>query len=539
MTATSTNHRMDHWLHAAVGALLLGGLSLTIRIDPLFFHTLAEFFSIVVAYSVFVLFWNSRRFLDHGAYLVLGIAYLFVGSLDLLHTLAYKGMNVLPVDGSDPATQLWIAARFVEAGSLLAAPWLLRRRINPYLGMAAYAAVTGLVLALIFVWDVFPTCFVDGPNGGLTPFKKATEYVICLMLAGALVFVHRRRAEIDAAVYRLLVASIAVMIASELCFTFYSDPYSPANVIGHLLKIVSFYFVYRAFVEIGLTKPYALLFRELNQSITDEKLARTEAERTQQLLFDHQRRQRERVEAELARVKNQLVRQTRLATIGQIVAGIAHDLRNPLGVIHNAAWCLRRQVKEDPKPARYLEIIETELETTSRIINNLMEAVRAKEPAREPTDFGQAVAEVFARVENRGEIRCQIDCRPDPFIVSADPVQLRQVLGNLLNNAADAMRGGGEIHVQAREIDDNQLIVIRDNGPGIPPEIRDTLFEPLVTTRHKGTGLGLAICRQIVERHGGVIQLVDYGEGGAAFEILLPRAAASESVRSADDKVSA
>ncbi len=539
MTATSTNRRLHHWLHAAVGALLLGGLSLTIRISPLFFHTLAEFFSIVVAYSVFVLFWNSRRFLDHGVYLILGIAYLFVGSLDLLHTLTYREMNVLPVEGANPATQLWIAARFVEAGSLLAAPWFLRRRVNPYVGMAVYAGITALLLASIFVWDVFPTCFVDGPNGGLTAFKIASEYAICLMLAGALVFVHRRRAEIDAGVYRLLAASIAVMIASELCFTFYSDPYGPANVIGHLLKIVSFYFIYRAFVEIGLTKPYALLFRELNQSITDEKLARTEAERTQQLLFDHQRCQRERVEAELARVKDQLVRQTRLATIGQIVAGIAHDLRNPLAVIRNAAWCLRRQVKEDPKPAHYLEIIETELETTNRIINNLMEAVRAKEPAREPTDFGQAVTEVFARVENRGEIRCHIDCRPDPFIVNADPVQLHQVLGNLLNNAADAMRGEGEIHVQAREIDDNQLILIRDNGPGIPAEIRDTLFEPLVTTRHKGTGLGLAICRQIIERHGGVIQLVDYGAGGAAFEILLPRKAASESLQAADNKVSA
>ena len=153
-----------------------------------------------------------------------------------------------------------------------------------------------------------------------------------------------------------------------------------------------------------------------------------------------------------------------------------------------------------------------------------MDAARAKEPAKQSVDLSLASAEVFDRLQNRGETQLHLDGQKAPFLVHADPVQLRRVLGNLMGNAAESMGGTGDIHVEARRDGAFDTILVRDNGPGVSPEIRDTLFEPLVSTRQKGTGLGLAVCRQIIERHGGTIDLLPSDAAGAAFLIRLPRA---------------
>jgi signal transduction histidine kinase len=239
-------------------------------------------------------------------------------------------------------------------------------------------------------------------------------------------------------------------------------------------------------------------------------------------ILQEERNERRRLEAELAQVKEQLARHVRLATVGQAAASIAHDLRNPLAVVRVAAQCLKRHLPDDAKPQSYLVAIDAEVADANRIIDNLMEAVRAKEPIKESIELAATLTGVFERLQHRGDVRLSLDCNPATFPVHADPVQLRQVLGNLLGNAVEAMDGQGEITVQARREDAMDSIVVRDQGPGIPPEIRQTLFEPLTSTRAKGTGLGLAICRQIVERHGGTIELLPTDEG-AAFLIRLPR----------------
>jgi PAS domain S-box-containing protein len=263
------------------GALILYGLYLISRTNYLLFHGLIETFSIVVACSIFLLFWNSRQFLDDGYYLFVGIASLFVGGIDLLHTLAYKGMGVFPGYDANLPTQLWIAARYTQSLSFLAAPLFLRRRLRPGPMFVVYALVLCLLLVSIFYWGIFPDCYVEGT--GLTPFKKVSEYVISLFLVASIGLLFLRRRELDAGVLRLLVASTVLTIASELAFTFYISVYGLSNLIGHLLKVVAFYLIYTAFIEVGLTKPYALLFRNLKQS---EKALRESEERFRALVQD-------------------------------------------------------------------------------------------------------------------------------------------------------------------------------------------------------------------------------------------------------------
>jgi diguanylate cyclase (GGDEF)-like protein len=257
------------------GAVLFG-LFLTSLYSYILFHSLAEIFSIVIGCSIFILAWNSRRRLDNDYLLFLGIAYLFVSGLDLIHTLAYKGMGVFPGYDANLATQLWIAARYVQALSMLIFPVFLQRKMNVYLVFPGYAVVTFLLLWAIFA-GVFPACFVEGV--GLTAFKRVSEYIISLILLVSTVVLFRKREAFDPKVLSWLIASLVLTIGAELAFTFYISVYDFSNLIGHFFKIVAFYLVYKAITEMGLEKPHRLLFRNLKQSETALRNALEEVER--------------------------------------------------------------------------------------------------------------------------------------------------------------------------------------------------------------------------------------------------------------------
>jgi PAS domain S-box-containing protein len=263
--ASITALRKPAWyLSILAFAVIFTGLYFASLYSYLLFHSIAEIFSIMVAFSIFVIAWNARRLLDNSYFIFIGIAFLFVGLLDLAHTLAYSGMGVFPEYGTNLATQLWVVARYLQSLSLLLAPLFIGRRLKVNWLLLGYGLVTALLLVSIFYWGNFPVCFVEG--AGLTPFKKISEYVISLLLLGALFAMWDKRRHFDTNVLRFLFAAIIVTVASELAFTFYQSPYGLPNLIGHFLKIVAFYLIYKAIIETGLVKPYDLLFRNLKQN---------------------------------------------------------------------------------------------------------------------------------------------------------------------------------------------------------------------------------------------------------------------------------
>ena len=247
-----------------LGLGILFGLYLTSIYNYLLFHSLAEIFSIVIACGIFIIAWNSRRFLDNHYLLFIGIAYLFVGSVDLVHTLAYQGMGVFSGYDANLSTQLWIGARYLQSISLLLAPIWIGRKLKINFVLLAYGAVVALLFLSIFPWQIFPDCFMEGR--GLTPFKKISEYIISLILMTAIILLIPRRKEFDPNVFQLLIGSILTTIAAELAFTFYESVYGFPNLVGHLFKVVSFYLIYKALIETGLVRPYDLLFRNLKKS---------------------------------------------------------------------------------------------------------------------------------------------------------------------------------------------------------------------------------------------------------------------------------
>lgn len=265
----------------------LVGLYFTTWVNYLLFHSLAEVFSIVVAFSLFMIAWNSKKYIRNPYLLFVGIAYLFIALLDLMHTLSYKGMPIF-TDYDYYANQLWIGSRYMEAITLLVAFSLLRRdrALSANLIFALYTVVTGLILASIFYWKIFPVCFVHGI--GLTPFKKMSEYIICGLLIAAIFLLHKNRARFEKKIFQLLLWSMICTIISEMAFTYYISNYGISNLAGHYFKIFSFLLIYEAVIKTGIERPFELIFRDLdraNQELNKEIEVRLKIQKTNEELI--------------------------------------------------------------------------------------------------------------------------------------------------------------------------------------------------------------------------------------------------------------
>lgn len=239
----------------------------------LLFHSFAELFSIIAAFALFIIAWSSRNFLEQyfGYLIFISIAFISISFLDLLHTLTYTGMQIFN-DNSNSTDQLWIAARCLESFSLLVFFIFLhyKKRIRPYLTISVYITVVFAVIASVFYLNVFPLCRTEG--NGQTFFKIVCEYLICLILIVDAVLLRKNSNRFEEKMYKYLFWSILTAAASELGFTYYVSNYIFFDFAGHILKMLSFYLVYKAVVKTCITQPYEVVFKELMEE--KDKLAK-------------------------------------------------------------------------------------------------------------------------------------------------------------------------------------------------------------------------------------------------------------------------
>jgi signal transduction histidine kinase len=215
-------------------------------------------------------------------------------------------------------------------------------------------------------------------------------------------------------------------------------------------------------------------------------------------------------------------RRERLATYGQLVASIGHDLRNPLGVIETSLYILKSRMPADDRSRKHLERIGEQLHVANGIIGNLLDLVRERPLAREPVALQAVVQSATESVTRPGEVALEQMGLAGLPAVSGDPGQLRQVFVNLLQNAVQAVGPSGRVWVRGGSEPGAVEVSVEDTGPGVDLDTQRRLFEPLITTREGGTGLGLALVKRIVERHGGSVGYEDRAGGGARFTVRLP-----------------
>ncbi len=218
----------------------------------------------------------------------------------------------------------------------------------------------------------------------------------------------------------------------------------------------------------------------------------------------------------------QQARIERLSTFGQLVGSIGHDLRNPLGVIETSLYILRGRVGEDERTTKHLDRIGEQLGIANGIITNLLDMIRNRPLQSERVRLAEVVTGAAAAVKRPEGVAVALDGLDALPAVDGDPVQLRQVFVNLLENAVFAASPQGAVAVRAAANGAAVEIHVDDSGPGVDSATQRRLFEPLITTKEHGIGLGLALVKRIAERHGGSVSYSDRPGGGARFTVRLP-----------------
>ena len=222
----------------------------------LFFHTLAEFFAISIAMLMGVVSWQMYQFTRNNYLMYLGIGYFIIGILDLLHTLSFKGMNIIPHVTPSTTIEFWIGTRYLEALLLLTAPWFLNHPLNRIKTSALFLIISSVLILTIEI-GYFPVMFIEGE--GLTAFKINSEYIIILLLAVSIYYLKKQKALLDNKIINVMIVAIIFTMIAELAFTIYVDLYGISNLIGHILKLFSFWLIFMAIIKTTLHEPFLVM----------------------------------------------------------------------------------------------------------------------------------------------------------------------------------------------------------------------------------------------------------------------------------------
>jgi PAS domain S-box-containing protein len=258
------------------------------------------------------------------------------------------------------------------------------------------------------------------------------------------------------------------------------------------------------------------------RDITKRKLAEEEVRRlNKELEWTVEERTKELFDAQ-----EELVRQEKLAILGQLSGSVGHELRNPLGVMNNAIYFLKTVMTgADEIVKEYLDIIKQEIDTSQRIITDLLDFARTKTPQKRAVPVRELLEESLVRcaLPKNVDIHSEVEEKLQSLMV--DPLQVGQVFQNLITNGIQAMPNGGALCISARQAEIERgfiEICVADSGSGISPENMKKLFQPLFTTKAKGIGLGLTVCRNLTEANGGRIAVESEMGKGTRFVVLLP-----------------
>jgi PAS domain S-box-containing protein len=221
--------------------------------------------------------------------------------------------------------------------------------------------------------------------------------------------------------------------------------------------------------------------------------------------------------------QEQLIRKEKLAVLGQLAGGVAHELRNPLGVISNATYFLKNILPEaDETTKEYLELISDEVSSSEKIISDLLGLSRALPSEREETPIAEIVDRVLEKHPAPIDIEVIREIPDDISPIFVDPQQIEQVLFNLAQNAYQAISGKGKLIIKARDKGETIHLKVTDTGAGISKQNMQKLFDPLFTTKARGIGLGLAISKRLMEANGGSIEVESEVGMGTTFTVILP-----------------
>lgn len=460
--------------------------------DFLLFYGITGIFGVVIAFAIFFFTWNSRDLMQGGFFLIIGIAYMFIGGLEFLHVASYIDFGGHYGNEADLPLQLWAITRYLEAASFIVAAVFIRSKVNLFFTFSIYALLTGTMLASVYIWNIFPSCIDQQQE--FTSFKIISEYVICFLFAASFALLYKKRFLFSKKVLLLILTSILFSIASEILLTLYADPNGFFNIFSHILKVASFYLIYRAVIVTGLRDPYAILLRDLKESEASLRLANKDLQGFAQT--------------------------------------VSHDIRSPISNIISACELSEILIQEisdknDCESIRkVLKIIENSARSSHSLVTDILNFSSASNKTSGTFVNINVKDEVVRAVKDMEESiirkRVKIIIDEELGVIPSSPSHVYQLFSNLIKNCIIHCKAENPvIEVQLKEIGKNGILryIVRDNGKGIPAEYINSIFEPFFKGESGGSGLGLAIVQRIVHVYDG--EIMAYNDSGACFEFTL------------------
>lgn len=488
----------------------------------LLYHSIAELFSILIAFSIFIIGWNSRKFMDNSYFLLLGIAYLFIGLIDLIHTLGYTGMGIFLGYETNLPAQLWIAARYLEAISLLIALLLINKKFGYKYLFLLYGIIFTLIIMTIFYWKIFPTCFIEGE--GLTLFKIYSEYLINAILFINIILIIRSRIKFEKLIYYYIIISIISTICAEMAFTLYISAYGFSNFVGHLFKIISFYFIYKAIIKTGIKKPYNLIFRDL-------KLREAE-------LLKYHSQLENLVEERTIKLKKSEVKYRKAYHRAEFYKDLfAHDINNILHSLLSGFQVCEISIDDTKEIKDSINIMKKQVMRGSNLVSNIynLSKLEESEIPLVKIDISKFLKNSITSVKNfdrERSVNIQIDFNGQELFILGNDL-LEDVFDNILNNAIKHNKNSSievKINFSKQEREDITYLKLEftDNGRGVSDSRKEKIFNRgnvEISSVH-GMGLGLSLAKKIIESYNGDIWVEDRVKGdhlqGSNFIILIP-----------------
>ena len=347
-----------------------------------------------------------------------------------------------------------------------------------------------------FMW--FPPALgIDIPPLGV---HAVALYCVIVMYA----IVRYRFLDIQVVIRRSLVYSLLVTL---LTVGYFGLVYGLERILQTTLGYHS------AWVSLAAFALMALTFQPLKTGI--QRLV-------DQLIF---RSPQEEIARRMERLEEQAFQTEKFKAVSTLAAGMAHEIKNPLTAIQTFADFIPERHR-DPEFAKKLhEVLTTEAKRMRELVQDLLTFAKPKSPQLKPVDIGPLVASTVSMLSGellKKQIQWSVDCRHNGAAIHADPDQLRQVLINLIQNAADAMPAGGQLKITTQAVNSHLELTISDTGSGIPPALLPKIFDPFVTTKPDGNGLGLAMVYSIIQAHHGSIRANSHPGHGTFFTVSLP-----------------
>lgn len=565
----------------------------------LFIHTLFEFFSIIVSFTIALQCFASYPYTKSDRKYFLGIIFIAVGLYDLMHVLTYKGL-LLNSTGAR-STYFCLIARLTEASGLLLyiLNWIPKRMVSTVLG-SAFLIIN---LVVIMKWGPsFPS--MSTPDGGLTPLKIIGDYLACsLNLISFSILMYKSRTERAAPLLNLANA-LLLLILCELFFTIYNDMFDIDNLVGHLFKFLSYIFILKSILLRNLHEPFKKIesafnyfntvfqfapvglsiirksdnqFLETNHYFTNylgllgqEAIGKTPleigfseadwakvlayaknaksyfAETTLGNLEISLERQGSKIGIaaisaetiqldheecilmsitdikELKSLHAEMLRLDRLNLVGQMAAGIAHEIRNPMTTVRGYLQLMGEKIQDMGQKSTIHFMIE-ELDRANAIIKEFLTLAKNHKPDYQALSLNKLLQNLHPLIEadsftQNKQIRFTPGDIPD---IEISPKDITQMILNLCRNGLEAMSEGGCLTIETYKKNHAVVLAIKDEGHGIPKELLEKLGTPFFTTKESGTGLGLSICYKIAKSHNARIDVLS-GSEGTQFLISFP-----------------